>query len=90
MPSFSQSPAVPMMKLGQTITVNGIIYIYDATDDSWTKIGSTLSSSGGAVFVSPSPPPLINAPERVNIWINANNGKQYLYVNDLSLLTPSH
>lgn len=67
---------------GQTVTVNGIVYLYDATDDSWTKIGSTLSSSGGAVFVSTSPPTVINAPERVNIWVNADNGKQYLYVND--------
>lgn len=75
---------------GQTVTVNGIIYLYDATDDSWTKIGSTLSSSGGAVFVSPNPPTLIHAPERVNIWVNVDNDKQYLGANNQSLLTPSH
>ena len=67
---------------GQTVTVNGTVYSYDAVDDSWTRIGSTLASSGGAVFVSATKPTQINAPERVNIWINTNNGRQYLYVDD--------
>lgn len=67
---------------GQTVTVNGTVYSYDAVDDSWTRIGSTLASSGGAVFVSATPPAQIFAPERVNIWINTNNGRQYLYVDD--------
>ena len=67
---------------GQTVTVNGTVFVYDATDDSWTRIGSVQASSGGGVTVDAVPPAYLNAPERVNIWINTANGRQYLYVND--------
>jgi len=67
---------------GQTYTINGIIYVYDSVDDSWTRLGSTATSNGGQVTVSATPPSPVISPERVNIWINSNTGRQYVYVYD--------
>ena len=67
---------------GQTVIVNNVVYIYDSADDSWTRIGSTAASTGGVLTVDTDPPSPVLAPERVNVWVNANTGRQYLYIDD--------
>jgi hypothetical protein len=66
---------------GQTITINTIVYQYNATNDSWTRIANPASVAGGNIVTSPLPPQLEN-PAKVNIWINSNTGRQYIWVSD--------
>ena len=75
--SFPVNPAN-----GQTVIVNDTVFVYDSTDDSWTRIGSTAASTGGVLTVGSDPPDPVFAPERVNVWVNANTGRQYLYIDD--------
>lgn len=67
---------------GDTVTVNGITYLYNSTKDAWTRINQPGSAISGTVFVSADPISPLPAPNLVNIWIDSDTGAQYLYVND--------
>lgn len=67
---------------GQTATINGIVFVYNSTKDAWTRTGSLITSVGGIIVSSESPPVSIPNPERVNIWVDSNSGKQFVYLDD--------
>ena len=67
---------------GQQVTVNGTLYTYNSAKDTWSRTSSVGSTAGGVVVVSENPPVTLANPERVNIWVDSDNGKQYVYVND--------
>lgn len=73
-------PANPVNN--QTVIINDTVYQYDATDDSWTRIGSTAAGIGGMIYISATPPNVVLSPERVNVWIDTDTGKQYFYLDD--------
>ena len=66
----------------QTVSINGVVYIYNLSSDSWRRYSTTSSSTGGIVRVSDQPFSPVQAPDRVNIWIDSVSGRQYIYVND--------
>lgn len=66
----------------QTVVINGAVYIYNSAKDTWTKTSSLASTAGGVLVVSNEPPiPIVN-PERVNIWVDSDDGRQYIYADD--------
>jgi len=67
---------------GQQVTVNGTLYTYNSAKDAWSRTSSVGSTAGGVVVVSEIPPATVANPDRVNIWIDSDSGKQYVYVND--------
>ena len=66
----------------QTAVVNGIVYIYDSSNDSWTRVSSVAANQGGVLQVSQEPFAPVLTPDRVNIWIDSDTGRQYIFVDD--------
>ena len=66
----------------QTAVINGIVYIYDVNKDAWTRVSSTASNQGGVLQVSQEPFLPVLSPDRVNIWVDSDNGRQYIYIDD--------
>lgn len=66
----------------QTATVNGVVYIYDSNRDSWTRVSSVAANQGGVLQVSQEPFAPVLTPDRVNIWIDSDSGRQYIFVDD--------
>ena len=67
---------------GQQVNINGTLYTYNSTKDTWTRTSSVGSTAGGVIVSSEVPPVTLANPERVNIWIDTDTGRQYVYVND--------
>ena len=67
---------------GQAVTVNGISYVYNSANDSWTRSEAISASTGGQLFVQATPPTLNPLADRVNVWVDSDTGKQYIYIND--------
>lgn len=65
-----------------TVTVNGATYIYDASKDTWRRYTSLAATQGGVITVGLVPATPIASPDRVNIWIDQDTGRQYIYVSD--------
>lgn len=66
---------------GQTATVNGVLFVYDSTNNVWRKSVSISSGTGGILSTANIPPQVFST-DRVNIWVDSESGRQYLYVND--------
>lgn len=67
---------------GQTAILNGIVFVYNSTKGAWSRTGSMITSAGGIIVSGSTPPGTIANPERVNIWVDNNTGKQYVYLDD--------
>lgn len=65
-----------------TVTVNGATYVYNSAKDTWRRISSLAATQGGVITVGAVPVTPIVSPDRVNIWIDQDTGRQYIYVSD--------
>ena len=61
----------------QTAVINGILYIYNATRDTWTRVSSAnvVTANAGYLRLSSNPPAETTNPDRVNIWIDSDTGR---------------
>ena len=68
----------------QTAVINGILYIYNATRDTWTRVSSAnvATANAGYLRLSSNPPAETTNPDRVNIWIDSDTGRQFIFIND--------
>lgn len=70
---------------GQTALLNGVIYTYDASVDTWTRsVQASAGTSAGLLIVNSNPTTTNINPNYVNIWFDSDTGKQYIYVNTTS------
>ena len=67
---------------GQTATVGGLVYTYNSTKGTWTKVGAGGGSGGGAsVTVSDTAP---TSPSAGNMWWSSALGKMFIYYDDVT------
>lgn len=68
----------------QTAVINGILYTYNSTRDTWTRVSSAnvTTANAGYLRLSSNPPVETTNPDRVNIWIDSDTGRQFIFIND--------
>lgn len=68
----------------QTAVINGILYVYTAARDTWTRVSAAnvATANSGYLRLSSNPPIDTTNPDRVNIWIDSDTGRQFIYIND--------
>jgi hypothetical protein len=67
---------------GQTVTINGVVYTYNSTKDAWTRLSAIEGDSAGVLSIGSNPPGSTLSANRVNVWIDSDTGKQFIYIND--------
>jgi len=67
---------------GQTVTINGVVYTYNSTKDAWTRLSAIEGDSAGVLSIGPNPPGSTLSANRVNVWVDSDTGKQFIYIND--------
>ena len=59
---------------------NGVSYIYDIIDNSWTTVAEEGSGGSARVSVGPNPP---IGPAEGDLWFNSNVGILYVWYIDV-------
>jgi hypothetical protein len=65
---------------GQTITINNVVYTYNAGNNSWTGAGVTTNTSTSTKFYTSATPPI--GPNVGDRWYKTTTDVMYEYVND--------